>query len=36
MLEAARQSKAKSELKRIKSHGKLSRDLYEIVTKTLE
>jgi aminopeptidase N len=35
MLESARQSKAKSELERIASHDKLSRDLFEIVTKTL-
>ena len=36
MLEPARQSLAKSELERIASHEKLSRDLFEIVTKTLE
>jgi aminopeptidase N len=36
MLESARKSKARSELKRIASHDKLSRDLYEIVTKTLD
>ncbi|HDO51181.1 MAG TPA: DUF3458 domain-containing protein, partial [Rhizobiales bacterium] len=35
MLEPVRRAKAKSELKRIESHGKLSRDLFEIVTKTL-
>ncbi|GBE44420.1 aminopeptidase N [bacterium BMS3Bbin10] len=35
MLEPVRRAKAKSELKRIASHGKLSRDLFEIVTKTL-
>ncbi len=36
MLESSRQSKAKSELERIASHNKLSRDLFEIVTKTLD
>ncbi|MDA7947716.1 MAG: aminopeptidase N [Hyphomicrobiaceae bacterium] len=36
MLEASRQNLAKAELERIASHQKLSRDLYEIVTKTLE
>jgi aminopeptidase N len=35
MLESSRQSKAKSELDRISSHDNLSRDLYEIITKTL-
>jgi aminopeptidase N len=36
MLESSRSSKAKSELERIASHDKLSRDLFEIVTKTLD
>ncbi len=36
MLESTRQLKAESELKRIASHDKLSRDLFEIVTKTLD
>ena len=36
MLETGRQKLAKEELERIASHKKLSRDLFEIVTKTLE
>ena len=36
MLEPGRQKLAKEELQRISSHEKLSRDLFEIVTKTLE
>ena len=35
MLEPGRQAKAKAEIKRIASHATLSRDLFEIVTKTL-
>ena len=35
MLEPGRQAKAKAEIKRIASHATLSRDLFDIVTNTL-